>query len=335
MPSQLAPRLLALQVATFLLASGVPSLSFAQQPVESVGGRALGMGGAFVAVASDASATHWNPAGLVTAGPAGVTIGWADFRTGNQAGDPVVGLGRRHAFFSSVGTMPLGLSLARTSDSRIDAVSGSSARATTLATTQYGVSLLQSVVRGLVIGANLKVVRGTVSEAVGTGLSADALLDGTGTGVTETSHASTAFDYDVSAMADFEKVRVGLLWKNLRQPGFTNVAGIATHLKRAARAGVSVLPTSGLTLALDMDLDTVDLWDGPRQMLAVGGEQRLTTRLVVRAGARWNRAADERAPVYTAGASVKIKQSLWLDTHATYGDILRDRGFGAALRAGF
>ena len=32
-----------------------------------VGGRALGMGGAFVAVADDASGIYWNPAGLVGA----------------------------------------------------------------------------------------------------------------------------------------------------------------------------------------------------------------------------------------------------------------------------
>ncbi len=38
------------------------------QVVESVGSRALGMGGAFVAVASDSSAVWWNPAGLA-AGP--------------------------------------------------------------------------------------------------------------------------------------------------------------------------------------------------------------------------------------------------------------------------
>jgi hypothetical protein len=84
-----------------------------------------------------------------------------------------------------------------------------------------------------------------------------------------------------------------------------------------------------------MDLDTVDLWDGPRRMIAIGGEDRLTNRLVARAGVRWNLKDDTRRPVYSAGASVRMGKSLWLDTHYTQGDILRDRGFGAALRAGF
>ena len=36
------------------------------QIYETVGTRAQGMGGAFVAVADDATATWWNPAGLAT-----------------------------------------------------------------------------------------------------------------------------------------------------------------------------------------------------------------------------------------------------------------------------
>jgi hypothetical protein len=50
------------------------------QIVESVGNRALGMGGAFVAVANDSTATWWNPAGLAT-GP------YADASTGRSVTD--------------------------------------------------------------------------------------------------------------------------------------------------------------------------------------------------------------------------------------------------------
>ena len=38
------------------------------QVFETVGTRALGMGGAFVAVADDVTAVYWNPAGLANGG---------------------------------------------------------------------------------------------------------------------------------------------------------------------------------------------------------------------------------------------------------------------------
>src|SRR3954471_23584932 len=61
-------------VATVLLTIATGSSA---QIVESVGNRALGMGGAFVAVAADSTATWWNPAGLAT-GPYGdVSVGRA------------------------------------------------------------------------------------------------------------------------------------------------------------------------------------------------------------------------------------------------------------------
>jgi len=53
----------------FLLAVLTVTLSTSQasaQPYDSVGVRAAGMAGAFVAVADDATAAYWNPAGLAT-----------------------------------------------------------------------------------------------------------------------------------------------------------------------------------------------------------------------------------------------------------------------------
>src|SRR4051812_24538873 len=50
-----------LAIAWVLLVTARP---VAAQTFEVIGTRAAGMGGAFVAVADDASATYWNPAGL-------------------------------------------------------------------------------------------------------------------------------------------------------------------------------------------------------------------------------------------------------------------------------
>src|ERR1700754_3107460 len=44
--------------------------------------RALGMGGAFVAVADDPSAVYWNPAGLPRMGIINLGVEWQSFETG-------------------------------------------------------------------------------------------------------------------------------------------------------------------------------------------------------------------------------------------------------------
>ena len=83
------------------------------------------------------------------------------------------------------------------------------------------------------------------------------------------------FDLDVGVMADMKMVRLGLTSRNLTDPHFEDVAGNVIALGRQTRAGVAFLPTSGLTLAMDVDLNTVDLRDGLRRMIALGGESRL------------------------------------------------------------
>ena len=51
---------------TAVLSGALPA-AVSAQTFESIGVRAQGLGGAFVAVADDATATWWNPAGLATA----------------------------------------------------------------------------------------------------------------------------------------------------------------------------------------------------------------------------------------------------------------------------
>jgi hypothetical protein len=274
-----------------------PNLAFAQTQMESVGSRAQGMAGAFVAVADDATAPYWNPAGPATAGPAGAVFDWTKFQESN-----------RRSFFGSVGAWPLGFSV----QDQAAVVGGER-----FETRQYGLNLLQTIVEGLVVGANLKWVRGGVAP------------DGT-----DVSH-SNAFDLDAGVMVDMQRVRVGLTAKNLRQASFERTSGSDVSLARQIRAGLAILPRDGVTLAVDLDLDTADLWDGPRRVLAMGGETRLTGRLMGRAGVRWNFEDDDRRPAYSAGGSVRLSTSTWLDAHVTYRADTRERAFGAALRAGF
>ena len=55
-------RTIPLSICVLVLLAG----SASAQVFESVGTRAIGMAGAFVAVADDATAAYWNPAGLTT-----------------------------------------------------------------------------------------------------------------------------------------------------------------------------------------------------------------------------------------------------------------------------
>lgn len=322
-----------LRVALCFAAAGLlfPAQAAAQHAFESVGSRAQGMGGAFVAVADDASAVYWNPAGLLSGQPVGATIEWTWLRFGNQDDAPVPGPRYRNGSFTSLGTWPLGLSWGRRQTTRLVEGPGGETYAATLETGDFGVTVLQTLVTGLVVGSTLKYVRGSTSFGPAEGLTvADALDRSAGLD----RDATGAFDLDVGVMADMAYVRLGLTVKNLRQPEFGRTEESATTLERQARVGLAVLPTTGLTLAMDVDLNTVDLRDGLRRMIALGGESRLGSRLAVRGGVRWNREGTRQA-VTTVGGSVAVRSGLWVDGHYAHGQSDGDRGFGIALRAGY
>jgi hypothetical protein len=308
-----------------------PAAASAQQIIESTGSRALGMGGAFVAVADDATAVYWNPAGLASGGPAGMSVGWADFRTGNQRGSPAPGPTRRTSKFISLGTWPIGLSYGRFQESALTGFPGGGTRFDTFTMSQFGATILQTVTPGLVIGSTVKYVRGAIASGLATGVSARSAL----AAAAEMERPSTGhFDFDLGAMADFRRARLGLTVRNLQQPEFSDVAGNTIKLRRQARLGLAVLPTNGLTLAMDLDLDTADLRDGPRRILALGGENRFGHRWALRGGVRWSLEGSQQT-VGAVGLSLGVRRNLWLDGHYTQGRLEADRGFGGALRAGF
>jgi hypothetical protein len=83
---------------------------------------------------------------------------------------------------------------------------------------------------------------------------------------------------------------------------------------------------------MDLDLDTAALRDGPRRILALGGEKRFQ-HWAIRGGTRWN-LEGARQTVGSFGGSVAVRKGLWLDALYTAGHLDADRGFGIAMRAG-
>ncbi len=314
-----------------ILAFSFPALAEAQSGFEVVGSRALGMGGAFVAVADDPSAVFWNPAGLASGQPAGATIEWVRFRFGDQNAPPSAGAWRRSAKFVSLGTWPIGLSYANFDEARLITGADGTLEAQRFSTRQYGATVLQTLTEGLVVGTTLKYVRGTVASGpaveptAGDALEAGADRDGTSSG---------ALDLDASVMFDARVFRLGWTMRNLRSPSFKGPAGTAIELDRHSRLGLAIFPADGLIFAVDLDVDTANVSTGPRRMLAAGAERLFSPRFAVRAGARWN-LEGARTAVGSIGASIALKPGAWLDGHLTQGRARGERGFGVALRAGW
>jgi hypothetical protein len=324
MRSRIAGRLLSWAAALTL----VPALAGAQVVTfEAVGERALGMAGAFVGVANDATAVAWNPAGLVSGGPAGMTIGWDQLQVGKSLDAVRPGGRRQRASLTSLGTWPIGVSYGTVD---VAEVSRAGDTLDVFRLGQAGLTVLQSVMPGLVVGSTMRVLRGgRASGLVGGPTFGDAFSAARNIELAR----RTAFDLDVAAMASSSTVRIGVILKNLRSPNFDRKAEAASPLPRQGRLGLALLPTDGVTLAIDLDLNTADLTGGLRQECAIGGEAALGARFSVRSGLLWS-LKGARELTGTVGASLKIRQSLWLDGH--YGRARHDeaREGGVALRAG-
>jgi hypothetical protein len=321
-------RILACFLVTLLSLRALPAE--AQVSFDIIGVRALGMGGAFVAVADDATAAYWNPAGLLGGPPAGVTIGWDRFHFRDQGAPPAAGAGRLSARSIAVGTWPVGISIARINAAGIRADGQGHLVAESLRSTQVGFTVLHSITEYAVVGATVKYIRGTAGFGAADADSVEAVLDGV-LGTSADSHG--AIDVDVSVAAGSERFRAAVAFKNLRRPGFATLGGKAIYLERRARVGIAALPRDGLTLAIDVDLDTADPLVGLRRTIALGGETRIGERLALRGGIRLQQSGDSR-PIGALGGSVRLRLGLWLDGYVTRGHSAGDRGFGIALRAG-
>jgi hypothetical protein len=305
-----------------------PGLAGAQT-FENVGVRAQGMSGAFVAVADDATASWWNPAGLAsgaylsavieggrTTEPENPPVQGPGSRTktrGFAVAFPALGLSYYHLRISEIaGPASTGSGAANRQD---PAGGGSSVRS--VAVSQFGTTVGQSIGDHLVIGSTLKLFSAGEVSAVTNGSSplddADD-LDVSG-------HIRP--DLDAGAMASLGHVRIGLTVKNITTPTFGEGIDELT-LPCQVRVGLAVLTVPhgafrGWTVAADADLTTTSTAMGEVRHVAAGVEGWLANgRLGVRAGASGN-TVDDLRPSASAGVSVALTRAFFVNASRTTG----------------
>jgi hypothetical protein len=340
-----------------LAGSGLLSPAHAQ-PIESVGPRASGMGGAFVAVADDSSATWWNPAGLA-AGP---------FLDAAIARSIVVADGRLPAardriWALTVGTPPFGLSYYRlrltdirvsdpTAQERADREDRrAEASSRSLSVSQLGATVLHTVLDGLHVGTTVKYVRGTalastLEEGDAARSAVSDLLDRADD--LENGDGQNGFDLDVGVLGVIGAFRLGIVGRNLRAQEFDAAVASGSvvtsgaevmRLPRQFRAGVAydgnAIGRPPFIVALDADLRAYVTGSGERRVVAAGGERWWAARRIgVRAGGRFNTAGEQDRAV-TAGATVSPRAGMYVDGHVVYGGESGEAGWGVAARVSF
>ena len=323
-----------------LLALGSPS---AAQSFESVGQRALGMGGAFVAVANDSSATWWNPAGLATGPFLDVALG-----RGASSADADFPASRTGVWSLSLATPPLGVSYYRLKITEIraapatgPAAAGREDRAAgeglrSLSLSQFGATVLHTITTGVTAGATVKYVRGTVQargfDPADAGVDLPTLLDAADD--LEGGESDGAVDVDLGLLATRGAFRFGVTARNLLEPRFGDLKS-----PRQVRAGAAfdgeAAGTVPVMVSVDADLGRYDGVGGDRRVIALGVEHWLRPkRIAIRGGARFNTTGEQDRTV-TAGASVTARAGLFIDGYAAAGGDSGERGWGVAARVSF
>jgi hypothetical protein len=331
-------------VAIFVLA-GASSAS--AQIYETVGTRAQGMGGAFVAVADDATATWWNPAGL---GSGTLLSAIVQRGTWDQPGAvPDPGPAQRDQATSIAFLYPaLGLSYYRLRISEIAPITSTAAtdpgrqdpgapgvRQRSLAMSQYGVTVGQSLAPGVVIASTARLIRGGVSLASSGAVGTDALDQADDFDV----EVDTKADLDIGALISMGRVRVGFTMKHVGEPEFGE-GELGFVLERQARIGVAFItgsagPIDAVVAAVDADLTETPTVLGEAKYVAAGGEAWFFGRkLGLRGGISMNTVGETQS-TGSVGGSLTLGRGMFIDGALSVGsDPLRE-GWSTGFRVTF
>ena len=322
----------------------------AAQTTDTIGVRAQGMGGAFTAVADDATASWWNPAGM-----AGGAYFNALLESGGQheprsertaTGDPQSATRANTRSFAAA-FPALGLSYYRLRISEIqpqtstgNTVPGrqeggaTEVRLRSLVLNQFGASVGQSLGSHLVIGSTFKLVSGGAASQI-QGSAAGSLDAADGLDPSREVHAGL----DVGAMAVFGRARIGVMVRNVNEVDFGS-GDDAFTLRRHARVGAALSSGSrgvigSATVAVDADLTTTTTVMGDERLLAAGGEAWTSTRTFgVRGGVSVNTIGTKRTAL-SAGVSAAVKKGVYADGALTGGTDEGRHGWALGLRVTF
>jgi len=329
------------------------------QIFESLGTRALGMGGAFAGVADDATAVYWNPAGLGSGATFDLTFGQSvteQVRGRGQAISPESAASGGPATFIGLVMPSFGVSYyrVRLSEVRVPAnptAGGAPDRQdhrnqgavlSSLATDQIGVTLVQSLLDGLVVGATVRLVRGVAAiQPVITDQPPEVLLDEAGR---LKGRVSTKGDLDAGAMVNVGSFRLGVVARNLFEPEFETGSG-TLQAHRQVRFGAAVTPglaaadrvadEHGLIVALDLDATRTPTAVGDRRSAAIGVERWwLRRRVGARGGVRASTVGAPR-PVGALGVSVGPVRGVLVEGQICRGGRDADRGWSVSGRLTF
>jgi hypothetical protein len=170
-----------------------------------------------------------------------------------------------------------------------------------LALSNFGVTVVQTVAPGVVLGTTARAVRGN--------------LDG--------AEATTTYDFDAGAMVSVWLMRFGVTGRNLREPTFESGDHVV-RLNRQFRVGAALAPRAlptgvhgPFSLAFDAELTTTPDVRGDRRTAAVGGEYWFAGGLVgARGGFRWNTLNTSQS-AFSGGATVRLPRSIFAEGQVT------------------
>ncbi|MBY0494048.1 MAG: conjugal transfer protein TraF [Cyanobacteria bacterium] len=293
----------------YLIAGLLALLTANTAHAQDVGTRASGMAGAFVAVADDATAVYWNPAGVATGSIVSVVLDAGRFKLGLSNPQGLEPQEDTSAILALSATA-IGLAYYRLGTygkgAAEPAVTGPQSREEVrrrvhaLTTNTVGVSLVQSLSEHIVVGATPKVMRGA---------------------------GRFAADVDVGVMAWANRFRFGLVARNLTTPTFAKggpgESADEIELQREVRIGGAWgsgwTGISRVIVSLDGDVIARSAPGGDRKDVAAGVETWWKgRRLGLRSGVRRSTIGDARAAL-AAGVSAGLKPGMLLEAHVVRG----------------